>query len=327
MTCKLLQHGELPAILEQQLSTCGALIATHNTPAHKLTPLLPRFTCLITNGETRIDAQLMDTLPALNHIAVFGVGYEKVDVAAACAREIALSHTPDVLTDDVADMAIGLMLASARQIVGGQKFIESGKWHEGRYPLTTRISGSRLGLLGLGRIGQAIAMRAEALNMAIGFTDPGAQITRPWIRYPDLASLAHNSDILMVCVPGGAGTCGLVNAHILAALGPGGILVNISRGSVVDEKALIHALETGVIAGAGLDVFMDEPKVPQALHGRDNIVITPHMASATRQTRVEMSGLVMDNVRAGLAGTALITPVPESPRYVVQKMCPRHDKL
>ncbi|AFJ47843.1 2-hydroxyacid dehydrogenase [Shimwellia blattae] len=318
MTSKLLQHGDLPAMLIQQLEDNWGLSNTDTVPPEAWGP----FTCLITNGETRIDAALMDKLPALEHIAVFGVGYDQVDISAACARDIAVSHTPGVLTDDVADMAIGMMIACGRQIVGAQKFIEAGQWPNTRYPLTRGFSGARLGILGMGRIGEAIALRASVMNMTIGFFDPMARGTYAWQPYDTLAELASHSDFLMVCVPGGASTRGMVDSAILAALGPEGILINISRGSVVDEPALINALEQGVIAGAGLDVFACEPHVPAALQGCNNIVLTPHMASSTWQTREAMSGLVIDNVRAGLLGAPLITPVPESRRTLVQKVSP-----
>ncbi|MBJ3815846.1 2-hydroxyacid dehydrogenase [Shimwellia pseudoproteus] len=320
MKTPLLQYGDLPDMLVQQLEAEWGLINARTTPHDILAGDGSLITCLVTNGETCIDAPLMDRLPGLNHIAVFGVGYDQLDIAAACARNIAVSHTPGVLTDDVADMALGLMLACGRHIVGAQKFIEAGRWATARYPLTRGFSGARLGIIGMGRIGEAIAERASALKMTIGFFDPGARPPHRWQPHDTLTALASASDILMVCVPGGESTHKLVDKHVLTALGPDGLLINISRGSVVDETALIYALDNQLIAGAGLDVFADEPQVPPALYGRNNVVITPHMASATWQTRRAMSQLVVANIRAGHAGEPLVTPVAQSSRYLVQKM-------
>ncbi|CCK16709.1 D-3-phosphoglycerate dehydrogenase [Cronobacter universalis NCTC 9529] len=215
-----------------------------------------------------------------------------------------------MLTDDVADLAIGLMLATSRRIVAAQKFIEQGGWQQGGFTWTRKVSGARLGIFGMGRIGQAIARRAQAFDMTISYTGRQPHSALPYRFVPGLAQLAQESDFLMLCAPGGDATRGVVNAAVLEALGPQGILINIARGSVVDEAALIAALESGAIAGAGLDVFTDEPNVPASLQQRDNVVITPHMASATRETRREMSRLVLENVNAWCAGEPLITPVP-----------------
>lgn len=264
---------------------------------------------LVVNGESTITASFIAQFPKLELIADFGVGYDGIDVAAAARRGIAVCNTPDVLTDDVADMAMGLLLATSRQIVGAQRFIERGGWRDGGYPWTKKVSGGRLGIIGMGRIGQAIARRAAAFDMAISYHDYRQLPDSAWPFYRSVAALAAASDFLVVCVNGGEKTRSLVNAEVLAALGAEGILINIARGSVVDEGDLIEALERGTIGGVGLDVFNQEPAVPAALFNRPNVVITPHMASATHETRRAMSDLVFDNIAAFMAGKPLLTPV------------------
>jgi lactate dehydrogenase-like 2-hydroxyacid dehydrogenase len=232
-------------------------------------------------------------------------------VAAARERGIAVTHTPSVLNDDVADLALGLMLAVARRIPQADRFVRDGRWPAGPMPLARKVSGSRLGIVGLGRIGQAIARRAEAFGMRIAYT---ARSEKPGLAYPYFPTpqaLAAQVDFLIVITPGGAATRKLIDAQVLKALGPQGYLINVARGSVVDEQALIEALQDGGIAGAALDVFENEPDVPQALRSLDNVVLTPHTASATAQTRQAMANLVLDNLRAHFAGQPLPTPVPE----------------
>lgn len=264
---------------------------------------------LVVNGESVVTEQFINQFPELALIADFGVGYDGIDVAAAQRRGIQVANTPNVLTDDVADMAIALMLATSRQIVGAQRFIEQGGWANGGYPWTKKVSGGRLGIVGMGRIGQAIAKRAAAFDMTVSYNDYRQLPDSPWRYYADIAGLAADSDFLMVCVNGGEKTRSLINSRIMAALGSEGILINIARGTVVDEADLIHALDQGIIGGAGLDVFSNEPQVPEALFNRANVVITPHMSSATHATRKAMSDLVFDNVAAFIAGQPLLTPV------------------
>ncbi|WP_413736339.1 2-hydroxyacid dehydrogenase [Sodalis sp. RH21] len=264
---------------------------------------------LVVNGESVVTEEFIDRFPKLALIADFGVGYDGIDVAAAQRRGIAVCNTPDVLTEDVADMAMGLLLATSRQIVGAQRFIEQGGWARGGYPWTKKVSGSRLGIIGMGRIGHAIAKRAAAFDMTIAYNDYRQLPDGPWQFYPSLVELAAASDFLVVCVNGGEKTRSLVNAEVMAALGAEGILINIARGTVVDEADLVHAVEQGIIGGAGLDVFSVEPKVPAALFNRPNVVITPHMSSATHATRRAMSDLVFENIAAFVAGKPLLTPV------------------
>jgi hydroxypyruvate reductase len=249
-------------------------------------------------------------------VAVFGVGYDGVDTEAASRRGIPVSHTPDVLTDDVADLALALLLAAARRLLPADRFLRAGRWGREALPFATRVSGARLGIVGLGRIGQAIARRAEAFGMHIAYTGRTVKAGVAYAYYPNPQALAAEVDMLVVSTTGGAATRGLIDAAVLEALGPRGILVNIARGSVVDEEALVAALKSGVIAGAGLDVFAHEPHVPAALLEMDNVVLTPHMASATLETRTAMADLVMANLHAHFKAQPLVTPVPESVAYV-----------
>jgi len=211
----------------------------------------------------------------------------------------------------VADLAIALMLAWSRQIARADRFVRAGEWPKGPLPLGRKMSGARLGIVGMGRIGQAIAQRAAAFGMTIAYTARSAKSELPHAYFPSAAALAAHSDYLVVITPGGAGTHHLINAAVLAALGAQGCLVNVARGSVVDEAALIGALHAGTIAGAALDVFENEPTVPQALREMDNVVLTPHIGSATSQTRQAMAALAFDNLDAQLNGRPVLTPVPE----------------
>jgi lactate dehydrogenase-like 2-hydroxyacid dehydrogenase len=240
-----------------------------------------------------------------------GVGYDGVDVAAAKARGVKVTHTPDVLNDEVADTAIGLMLCAARQLPAADRYVRSGKWLEGPMPLARKMSGARLGIVGMGRIGKTIAGRALAFGMSIAYTARSAKADVPYRYEPDIVALARESDFLVVITPGGAGTRKLVNAEVLAALGNKGILVNVARGSVVDEAALVAALVSGTLGGAALDVFEDEPRVPQALIDLPHVVLAPHIGSATRETRQAMADLAMNNLRAHFAGKPVLTMVPE----------------
>jgi len=263
------------------------------------------------NGESRVDRALMQRLPALRVVAVMGVGYDRVDVAAALERGVAVTHTPGVLDDDVADLAIGLMLAWARQIPAADRFVRDGRWPSGALPLGRKLSGARLGIVGMGRIGQAIARRAAAFDMDIAYATRrhNPSVAHPHI--PSLVALAERSDYLVVIVPGGAATHHLIDAEVLRALGPQGCLVNVARGPVVDQQALIAALQAGTLAGAALDVFEGEPDVPAALRALPQVVLAPHIGSATGATRLAMARLALANLAAGLAESPLHTPVPE----------------
>ncbi len=282
---------------------------THESDPAAFAAIAPRIRAMSGGGESKVPASLIAQLPALEVISVFGVGYDGYDVAAIRARGIPLTNTPDVLNDDVADMGISLMLMAARKLPQADRYVRDGKWPSGPFPLVRKVSGARLGIVGLGRIGLAIARRAEGFGMRIAYTTrtPRRDIAYPYFASPAL--LAAEVDFLMVITPGGAATRHLINAEVLAALGTKGYLINVARGSVVDQDALIHALQTGVIAGAGLDVYADEPNVPEALRALDNVALTPHAASATWQTRKAMADLAFGNLQAHFAGKPLLTPI------------------
>lgn len=281
------------------------------------TTLAERFTLYRTNppattraivggGSSVVDAVLLDRLPALEIVAIHGVGYDGIDLATARARGIAVTTTPDVLTDDVADLAIGLMLAVQRRIVANDGAVRSGGW---QVDLSRRASGRRIGIFGLGRIGKAIAERAAPFARELHYTARSAKPDFAGVFHADIASLAAACDVLIIAAPGGEATSHSVDAGVLAALGEDGILVNIARGSLVDEPALVAALRAGTIAGAGLDVFADEPAVPDVLKTMDQVVLSPHQGSATVDGRAAMAALVVANLDAHFAGKALLTPL------------------
>ena len=284
----------------------------HETDPDAFARIAPTIRAVTGGGESQLPRALMDRLPALEVVSIMGVGYDRVDVPAAIERGIPVTHTPDVLNDEVADLAIGLMLSVARRIPQADRYVREGKWASvGNMPLARKMSGARLGIVGLGRIGNAIAKRAEAFGMSIAYTSRNARPDSPYAYHPSAAALAAQVDFLVVITPGGAGTRHLINAEVLEALGPRGYLVNVARGSVVDEQALLAALQKGAIAGAGLDVYENEPHVPEGFWPLDNVVLTPHMASATRETRQAMADLALANLQAHFAGRPLHTPVPE----------------
>ena len=263
---------------------------------------------VVTAGHVGIPSELMAALPALRIVAINGVGYDRVDLAAARARLIRVTNTPDVLTDDVADLAVGLTIALLRRLPQAHAHVAAGKWPQAEMPLTRKVSGKRFGIMGLGRIGQAVAKRLAAFDGVIGYT-ANSDKPGPYTRYPDVVALAAASDVLVICAAASAATKRIVGAAVFDALGPKGALVNIARGSIVDEPELVKALQSGRLGGAALDVFENEPNVPAALFVLDNVVLTPHVASATDETRTEMGQLMMDNLAAFFAGQILPTPV------------------
>ncbi len=269
--------------------------------------VVPRVEVIVTTGGAGASRALIEQLPKLRLIACFGVGVDAIDLAAARERGVAVTNTPDVLTDDVADLAIGLMLAALRGIATADRYVRAGLWLRANMPLQTQMSGKRLGIVGMGRIGQAIAKRASAFDVSIAWNGPRPK-DLPWRYESDLLALARSVDVLVAACPGGAATRGLISRAVLEALGPG-IFVNIARGSVVDEGALVELLVTRRLGGAALDVFADEPRVPEALFALDHVVLQPHQASATRETRAAMGQLVLDNIAAHVAGRPLVTPV------------------
>ena len=266
---------------------------------------------LVQGGGTVTPTELLDQLPTLEIISVFGVGYDGVPVDYCRKRGLKVTNTPDVLTDDVADVAVGLVLMTGRGFAKAERFVRGGEWEKKGPELTTKLGGRTAGILGLGRIGKAIATRLAAMGMTIAYTGRKAQ---PGVHYrfvPDLKALAAQSDFLIVACPGGPATKNLVNADVLAALGSKGTIVNIARGSIIDEPALVAALQAGTIKGAGLDVFADEPHVPKPLLAMDNVVLLPHVGSATNETRKAMGDLCKANLDAWFAGKPLLTLIPE----------------
>jgi len=271
--------------------------------------LAPSVRALATFGPAGADAALMDALPRLEIISNFGVGVDAIDLDAAKKRKIIVTNTPDVLNDCVADTAMALALNVMRKFPQAEGYLRAGNWAaKGAYPLTTALGGKTMGVLGLGRIGEAIAQRARAFGMKIRYHNRN----RKDVAYPydaDAVALAKNADVLMIVTPGGATTDKLVNAKVLDALGPEGYLVNIARGSVIDEPVLLEYLQDKKIAGAGLDVFADEPRVPPEFFKLDNAVLLPHVGSATVETRTAMGNLQVDNLLAHFAGKPVLTRV------------------
>ncbi|MFC5555393.1 2-hydroxyacid dehydrogenase [Methylobacterium iners] len=273
----------------------------------------PRIRGIAAAAQSPIDGPLMDALPKLEIVASLGVGYDTIDAQGARARGIVVTHTPDVLTDEVADIALGLLLATVRDLPAAERHLRAGLWPKGSYPLTATLRGRTIGILGLGRIGRAIARRLEGFGVGIAYHNRTRVPDVAYAYHPSLIELARAVDTLMIAAPGGPGTAGIVDAAVLAALGPEGILVNIARGSLIDEPALIAALRNRTILGAGLDVFANEPHVPEALLALDRVVLLPHVGSASVHTRAAMGGLVVDNLISWFAGKGPLTPVPETP--------------
>jgi len=263
---------------------------------------------IATNGHLGADSALMDALPGLEIIGCYGVGVDAIDLAHAAKRGIIVTNTPDVLNDDVANMAIALLLATSRQICLGDRYVREGRWLKGAMHLTHAIRGRQLGILGLGRIGKDIARKAEAFDMKIAYHGRSRQDV-PYAYYADLVEMARDSDFLVAICPGGPATDKIVNRAVLDAIGPEGTFINVARGSVVDEPALVAALKDGRLGAAGLDVFAAEPNVPEELLTMDQVVLQPHAASATHETRRAMGDLVVENLRAHFAGKSAVTPV------------------
>jgi lactate dehydrogenase-like 2-hydroxyacid dehydrogenase len=262
----------------------------------------------------RIDGAFMSRFPKLELISSFGVGYDHVDAAWAGAHGITVTNTPDVLTEEVADTALGLLLCTVREFGQAERYLRAGEWVKDNYPLSKATMRDRtVGMVGLGRIGQSIARRLDAMHVPVVYHSRRPVAGVPYRHYPKLLDMARDVGVLMVITPGGAETRHLINAEVLAALGPDGILINMARGSVVDEAALIKALQNKTILSAGLDVFQREPEVPAELIAMDHVVLFPHLGSASVATREQMDQLVVDNLVAWAAGKPPLTPVAETP--------------
>ena len=271
--------------------------------AHSKTRFMAAF------GHGPIDGPLMDALPALEVISSFGVGTDHIDLAAAKERNIRVTNTPDVLNDAVAELAVGLMLTLCRRIVDADRHIRDGKWPDGGYPLTGELTGAKVGILGLGRIGKEVARRCQAFKMQVVYHGRTEQKFEPFPYYASLEDMARDVDWLIAVVPGGPSTAGLVTRDVMAALGPNGAIVNVGRGNLINEPAMLEMLKSGELGGAGLDVFLDEPAMSSEFWELPNVVLSPHQGSATNKTRWAMGDLVVRNLAAWQNGAPLITPI------------------
>jgi lactate dehydrogenase-like 2-hydroxyacid dehydrogenase len=284
-------HAELPAIDDAWLAENAAKIEG-----------------IVTGGHLGVPATLMKALPKLKVIGINGVGFDKVDLDLARSRGVRVANTPDVLTEDVADLAVGLTLALLRRLPQGHAYVVSGKWLKGEMALARKLSGKRVGIFGFGRIGRAAAKRFSGFTDAIVYSDVAKQDV-PYAYYPDAVALAGACDVLVICAAASSSTRKLIGKAVFEALGPNGVVVNVARGSIVDEPALVAALRDGKLGGAALDVFEDEPNVPAELMAMDNVVLTPHIASATHETRKAMGDLMAANIDACFAGKEMPTPL------------------
>ena len=282
--------------------------SSHNDPEALLAEIGSAIRGVVTAGEVGVTNDVIERLPNLEIISCFGVGVDAIDTAYCKTKNIPVTNTPDVLSKDVADLGLGLTLMILREMGRADRFIRAGRWKNEVLPLGTCAAGKRMGIIGLGRIGRELARRVTVLDMEVAYHSrrPVPDVDYPY--YPGAKELAASVDVLALCCPGGASTHHLVDASVLEALGPKGYLVNVARGSVVDEEAVVAALKSGTIAGAALDVFADEPNVPEELWQMENVILQPHRASATNETRDAMAQLVVDNLAAHFAGKPLITP-------------------
>ncbi|HEY9215213.1 MAG TPA: 2-hydroxyacid dehydrogenase [Ancylobacter sp.] len=317
---EILQTGPMMPMIEAQLNERFIVHRLDGPEAESvLEEAAPRIRAVATGvGSTagakrRVSTSLIAQLPKLEIVSNFGVGYDAVDVETAAQRGIIVTNTPGVLDDDVADLSVALMLSTIRQLPQAERHLRAGNWPKGGFPLTATLRDRSIGIVGMGRIGKAIAQRLVGFGRPIAYHSRRPASDVPYTHYPELMAMAHDVDVLIVIVPGGNETLHMINAEVLKALGPRGILINVARGSVVDEAALIAALQDGTIAAAGLDVYANEPNVPEALLALDNAVLLPHVASATHLTRNAMGQLVVDNLVAWFAGKPPLTPVPETP--------------
>lgn len=308
----VLQLGPMTPASDRALNDAFAVHTYFDAvdPDALLADVKDRITAIATTGFDGASKKLIDSLPELQIISCFGVGVDAIDCARAAERGIPVTNSPDVLTHCVADFGMALTLAVARHIVAGDRYVQSGKWQsDGNYPLTTSLYGKPVGVVGMGRIGQAFAQRAAAHGMQVAYHGPREKPELDYGYYNNVKDLAAAVDFLVLTCPGGEATRHMIDGPVLRALGSNGYLINVARGSVVDETALIDAVEKEIIAGAGLDVFAAEPAVPEALCGRDNVVLQPHMASGSVETRDAMGFLVVENLQRHFRGEPLLTPV------------------
>ena len=309
---ELLQVSQLPPFVVDRLKKDFTLHDFVNPadPDKLLDEVGPRIRGIVAGGMKGPNANLINRLEKLEIIASMSVGFDATDVVAAQARGVIVTHTPEVLTGDVADLVMTFILMAPRRIGEAERFLRQGKWLGGRMDLGATVRGKRLGILGLGRIGRAVARRAEVFGLHIAYHDIKPMGDLAYRSYPSLLDLAEASDMLLVACEGGQATRGLVGGAVLDALGPAGFLINAARGTIIDQAAMVAALREGRIAGAALDVFDGEPNVPAELMAMENVVLTPHIASSTHETRRAMGDLVYDNLRAHFDGKPVLTSVP-----------------
>jgi hydroxypyruvate reductase len=309
----LLMAPYMPSIMDvlEQTYTVRRLWEATDREAF-LREIAPNVRGMASTGVHGCTSELMDALPKLEIIAVNGIGVDAVDLQKAKARGIPVTVTPDVLTEDVADLAVALMINVSRRIVLADQYVRSGAWASTRreMPIARKVSGKRVGILGLGRVGKAVAKRLEAMNMHISYVDVVSNPALAYRQCADIIELARDNDFFVITASASSLTRKLVNKEVLEAIGPEGTLVNVARGSIVDEEALVTALQEGKLGAAALDVFADEPNVPEALFAMPNVVLTPHIASGTLETRQAMGELVIRNLEAHFAGKPLLTPFP-----------------
>jgi lactate dehydrogenase-like 2-hydroxyacid dehydrogenase len=305
------------ALIDEQIS---ARLPLHRlwlepNPGLWLAEWAPRIRAVaMSGGHAKLDEAYMRQYPKLEVISSFGVGYDNIDAKAASRLGIVVTNTPGVLDDEVADTTLGLLIMTVRQLPQAERYLRAGQWStKGAYPLTPSLRGRTVGILGLGRIGKAIATRITSFGLDVVYHGRHAQADVPYRYYPSLVDMAKASDVLIVVAPGGPGTRHIINAEVLEALGPNGVLINVARGSLVDEAALIDALRNKTILAAGLDVFENEPSVPQELMALENAVLLPHVGSASVRTRRAMAECVVSNLFAWADGKPPLTPVPETP--------------
>lgn len=311
----LLMTGPMMQMIQDQLAqrfTLHKLWLAEDKEA-MLRQLAPSVSAIASGSHVPCDPALMGRFPGLKIVSSFGVGYDHVDAAWAGKNGIVVTNTPDVLNEEVADTALGLLLCTVRQFPQTDRYLRAGKWLEKPYPLTGTLRDRKVGILGLGRIGKAIAKRLDAFGVPVVYHGRTEQKDVAYRYYPSLVEMAKDVNVLLIVAPGGASTHRIVNAEVLKALGPDGILINVGRGSVVDEPALVEALKTKTILSAGLDVFEDEPRVPAELIGMDHVVLFPHVGSASVHTRNAMAQLVVDNLVSFADGKGPLTPVAETP--------------
>jgi lactate dehydrogenase-like 2-hydroxyacid dehydrogenase len=312
----LLIYGPTKPLVEQGFNDRYELHTFETLAGLKLLPddIAGRIRGIAVTGLVPTDATVLSRFPKLEIISSFGVGYDHIDAKYAAEHDIIVTNTPDVLTEEVADTALGLFIATAREFIQADKYVRSGLWATQPYPLSVgSLRDRKVGMVGMGRIGQAIARRLDASLVPVVYhsRSPAAGVTHQ--HYPNLIEMAKAVDTLIVITPGGPSTANMVNAEVMKALGPRGIIVNVARGSVIDEPALIAALKSGGILAAGLDVFAQEPKVPEELRAMSNVVLLPHIGSASVVTRNAMDQLVVDNLKVWFDGKAPMTPIPETP--------------